>query len=1178
MTKIQQILALMRKLYVELLLVIVILIIMANVAILHSSPIGIVTSCVYIVLVGYLLGNMFFESENHLLIRYAFGVFLGISLVILVGVPLIIFYRLNIYGLAVILLGPQLSLIILARIRKQSLGYKEIKAKKDDAKPYFSKEYVLFLAPVVYALYLLIEARSGWVYGPVWGVISPSIFLAYFFAASVLVGIILYSRTKAISKIALTITFSLLSIMVFAIVLFPGNSGDSAAHMGWAQMIVDNGNLRTYSYSHQLNPWTLYWLLKTKGLALLTAVFAKTLMVDVYWSHTFLTPILWGVFVPLSVYKMAQILALGEKVSLLASFLASCATLFIQWGAKPTANTLGFVSLFVVFYISGSYLQHGNRMKLLVALISVAASGLVHPLTGVMSFVSIFMAFSLRRYEVTRSQGFLKPKLVVAVSFAVCVVAILAVFSMNNIIYLFAPGFVASSYSEEVIALSLAELQNATPWELIFGEFMVYSFEELVLRGLSPFLGILGMVYTLRKTSHGKRVLVLFPLLVFIITLVDYWITQHIMLNVPFSPTRFLPFRDFIATPFAALTIVISASFVRGSSLNKRVKLASDLKRRILNLPVRRIILGLLICLSLSGFSVSSIQMGYSRLRGLHPTQLELEAIRYIDEHAEGRYVVITMPSTATIATAFLGTKNPEKYYVYTKGSGGYLGQNPSVTSMYENMEMYGADTGYFIASSFRTSNFDSVINEASKIFSTYAVFNDEHGEVYIFQYRIPPLPIGPNVMAFYWDAPLGYYIQNNLLRVIFNPTMLTLEVVDYWGDLYERVNLGEVSIGGSTLGNLTAVEYYDPSSESWVEWNENEQISSAAMTDQFRFKLDFRNDSLIGVVERDDPLLNLMWESSRASTMNLEVGDFTRLYIPGLIGGVNSYDTNSREYGFFFTQSLTGGVTLHPRHMYALSTPSLTFNEIVTHSNFNMTKGYASYDLYVENNASVDQWALIEVWLPDVIYAGTFPPLAYSNDEGETWTTVVGSREPITTAEGVRVNWVVSKPRWYGSTESETPEVWRYSNEGIGGFPLLPENFTESGGGQNRLIYCIFLPTGDEALIRLGISVYYVRPLETTYYFSDSSNDSYGLSKIARGLIALYNLGSGEYVGGIMLTDAPTELNVVQDETNRMRSIHITIPEGNVFSLLSSTGVDTTFDQNENQVPDYIESLGLQP
>jgi len=120
-------------------------------------------------------------------------------------------------------------------------------------------------------------------------------------------------------------------------------------------------------------------------------------------------------------------------------------------------------------------------------------------------------------------------------------------------------------------------------------------------------------------------------------------------------------------------------------------------------------------------------------------------------------------------------------------------------------------------------------------------------------------------------------------------------------------------------------------------------------------------------------------------------------------------------------------------------------------------------------------------------------------------------------------------------------------------------------------MIYGFYLPAKDRVLVRIGASVYYFRPLKTSYVFRDSDNYFCGLRNMKEGLIKYYNLGPSEYVGGLTFTGNTTSLIITQDETGKINSMRIAIPSNTIFSLLAAKGVDTTADTDGDGIPDLI-------
>jgi len=1156
----------LKKLKIFLLPIGIGLIVLANTFYLRSSMLGTISIIAYMVLTSFLLGNVFLENEEEGFVRFTLGFFIAFSFIVVVSAPLLIFFKLDFRGLAIILFSPLILPIILTLLRNPKEDTKQEETQERKKAPLFSLTYIVYLILVGYSLYLLIQARSGWVYGTVWSVVSPNFFTTYFLAGVVLVTIILYSSTRATSKLVLIIPYALIAAMIPAIVLYPGVSGDPFDHMGFARVVVEYGNFRVYPFAAKLNPWSLYWLVKEKALPLSTAIFTEILCIDVYWVHSFITPLLWGIFIPIATYKISKLLEIGERTALIASFFAGVYMNFLGWGSRSTGNSFGFIPFLVSFSFSLWYLKSNkNRLLLFLALLTAAASLIAHPMTGIVALIFFFLAINLKTYWTLRPQKPRVAQLFLGVTIFICLFAIPAFFLLNSVVYsVFAPQYA----SEATTRFSLDKLLKTDLWSFIFGEYATYTFKDIIISVLFPALGIVGLAYALKhKTqTQDKKLSMLFVGLAIILLIAIYRILNYAMIDVLFSPRRVWTFQDMLAIPLAVLTMSIAIDYLEGGQKPNPVKLLKFEKWRI-KISWRLVFTAILVGLTFSAFALVSVSESYGRYGGMQLTELEVEAVKYIDQHTTERYVVATMPATTQVGWGFAGMWNPSKYYIYDNN----LGEKPTVKSMFDYMKQYQAGVGYYIALSFRTPSFNKAIADASRIFGLFKILTNEKGSIYIFKYMIPPIPTGPDVdvMAYHWDTPAAYFVQNGLVRIIFNPSTLTLDVTDFFGDLYERLNLNQTLVDGAYVGNFQSIERFDPTQQTWLEWNPDDQISPST---EFRFRINFQNESLIGALQRSVQNIQLAFENAQTATLSVETGDFTRLYIPGLIGGPNSYDVNSRDYGMFYTLSRTPEVVLRPAYKSETSTSVLTFSDIVQHCKLNITDTYLTYEFYVENTAQSDQWASIEIWLPDVIYKGIFMPLRYSLDGGKTWSESVAYGDfprgiPIKTMRENEVNWAFTQV----SKASEAPNIWRTFTKSSGGSPSLPPTFTDSGGAQNRILLSVYLPSGDEALLQVGFATYYSRPLKVTYVFTDSDDIAYGLRNMREGTIKFYGYGTSAYVGGITTTIIPSSLSVTEEETGKIKSILLTISGDTSFSLLSAKGVDTTIDANGDGIPDRI-------
>lgn len=1139
------------KLLFTVLPLIPVLVILVNSATLKSYFVAIPALVIYLFVNGEILGRAFFEDEGAFL-RLSFGLFVFIAVMALMGVLAIVVLQHEAwYWLGMFFAATTTSFLNLSLVRYN----KPFEKASARLRPFFERSYlkviyISYLVPFVLCFLILLSERSGAVLAQpsMWAVMPPLFLRLYFIATAILVGIVLLPG-KVNVKLLLIVLHSIFSLLFLPIILYPGiYYGDEWYDLGRARVVLPVVRLSLESSTLR----ALNSLVKGFSVHVLTPTFAGALNIDMYWIYVLLVPMLWGFFVPLTSYRLAKMIGAGKRTSIFAALFTIPNYYFLAWGKLTMSDSLGLLFIFLLLYLLSRFLSSYKTRILLPIFITLAVTAVTHFLAVVMSVSFVVLAFALKRFERIRLKFSNGAYFFLLLSF------LLSVFLLP--LAIIGRGAALPALGESYF--SLDKILNTSIWKIVLGipEELVAK-QALLYEMIFPVLGLIGLVYASQRKEKFNATLCLFFFLIFGVSLIDHRILGVALVGGLFGSGRMNFFRDAVALPFVALVI---------GSAAKSLFVTATKARSFFRW--KNIAVGALVCIGLSSWVTLMVYDTYEYYTwGLMGTSLEVEAVKYIDDHSEDRYVAFAPGSTELVAWGFIGYPFPQgKQYVGVSAV-------PSLTELYTQMRAADADIAYFIAPLYRlpAKDVDKILNQASRIFGLFKVLSNDLGEVYIFRHDLPPLPRSSDVTAFHWATPPTYYVQNDLMRIIVNPATESFDVRDFWGNLYESIELNNTLIDGTPAGKITAVEYFDDVSNTWVEWIPDLKISPA---DQFQFKLRLENDSLVGLVEKGESSVQLRWESGKAFTLSLEMGAFKRLYIPGLVGGKNSYDVNSREYGFLYTRSLTNNVVLYPAYSTAVSTSYLTYDQISRYCGFELTETNLSYDLYVHNNASGDQWAYIEIWLPDNVYTGRYPPLYYSTDAGQTWVYAVYSAEveaalPIRTIGGADVNWIFTLPRTvarlvYGVEE---PLDWQYFRAASGDSPRLPENFTESGGAQNRMIFGLYLPAGDKALVRLGSSVLKPPPLQTTYQFTDSDNIAYGIRNIKEGLIKLYTSGLSEYVGGLISTNTPSSLAITQNDNDIITSVMVTIPTNTTFFLYSAKDVDTTLDANEDGIPDLI-------
>jgi len=1133
-----------------------ILTIFANTITLRSFPVGFAALIVYLFANGELLGKVFF-GEKERFVRFGFGLFLLIVLIALMGILVLVIFPVEIWYLLGMIFAAVATFLL-----SVAFGYSRSPKESDEVGKFlFSPIYGLYIVFFLFSLYMLLDVRSGWIEGPIWNVIPPIFLQTYFIATALLVGLVLLPGKTNVKLIFISL-HSVFSLSILLLVLYPGIIWyDPWYEMAQARMILEirlnwlPANIPSLGLIRAVNSF-----IRGLGAQVLLATFTEVLNVDMYWIFVFLVPLLWGFFVPLTSYEITRMISGTKRISVFAAFLTTAGLFFLAWGKVSAGGSLSVLFFFLVVYLLTRFLfLHENRAFVLAILVG-ATTATTHVLAGVLVGSVVFLALGLKAYEYEMPKSPRVAGLLLFMSF------VLATFLLPSITIL--RGVLIPQ-----IGTPTWDIQNllaTSVWELFSGvteETLVY---DAVLQNIFPALGLVGIVYVMQRRERFDSTLSLFMSLAFGVAFIDFRILNYAIINNIFGPVRLHVFRDVFALPFVAIVVYSAAN----SLFDTASKVRSSFRWK-------NVLVGMLLCIGLSAWVSGAVYESYEFYTGgLLPTSLEVEALKYIDEHTNSKYIVLAPNRMTAMGLGLLGLPNPEVTFITLGQKKGLVVPypfEPSLPFMFERMRAAGVDVGYYIATSlYGALGLEGRVAEASQVFRLWEVFRNDNGVIYVFDYRIPPVPSidAVNVTAFHWDVPPSYIIQNNLMRITINPNGSSLAVMDFFGDLYERIELDKTLVDGYPIGNLTSLEYFDYTYSEWTNWDSSEEPLPAP---QFQFKLNFENDTLVGLMKGGEPSVDLTWESGRASTLSLQVGDFTRLYVPGLIGGEDSYDTISLEYGFFYTESLTDGVVLQPRYEPNANYSSLTYSEISRDCNFTRTPGKTWYDLYVHNTADVDQWSYVEVWLPDEVYSGS-PPLYFSVDDGATWVFPRYDPEttesiPIITLGGRDVYWIYTIPRYIDYPKYEKPtKYWAYPYEDTERGGELPENYTDSEGAQNRILFGFHLPAGDKILVRLGASTHGIDPLMATYVFKDSEDAIYGLRNLKEGPIKFYNLGRDEYVGGLTFSKLPASLFITEDENRKIVSILITLPSDTTLSLLGEKEIDTTLDTDGDGVPDLLE------
>lgn len=713
-------------------------IIFSNITIFKSSIVGFVSSIIYVYVSSVLCGNIFFRDEVfwH---KIMFGFFVFIVALSFAGAVTLALYRLTTVLILLVLFIITFLLVALDvkiyGFKVVSINTKNVTGVGSENRKVKKRRFILvkenifqslYLAFVVLCFLALVLSRSEETVS-IWAVMHPA-FLPFFFIATLLLLAVLLSKTRTGLKLFFVLVHSLLVHSFLIIVLNLGLQGDVWYTLGWTRDIVNTGQSLSSLFDYVSGGTSFsvfqmfYFVSRKRVLQALVPIFANMFGVDIYWSQVFLTPALWSLFVPFLIYKIVKSLGGRESDAILGAFLSLMMPTLIWWGATTLPDTLGKVFFLLTVYLGLRFLSSHEtslRQTFLVFILPFVAF-LAHFMDGILSFIALFLVLSLKMY---RNTDKMSTKVLLMIITVLCMSFLpLSLFALGEVY----PG---ASYMR--VSFSLEKLYQTDVLSLIFGDYVNYPFSEILPKILVPALGFVGIIYVAIFVPKRRlvRSAMLFLLLMEIVFLMDYRITNYGMLNVPFSAGRIRVYRDLLILPFAAmLGVGLLENFYR-----KLQGLSFHIYRRhFTSLGVISFVL--VSSLITSGFAVLATTNAYTLKPIMNPTPYEVEAIRYIHRTTPEQYVTIADPVFVNLAYGILGG-------VY---SGYYLRQSSLFYAMYIEpsaevlegaMAKTGASVAYFVISIRYQRFFSSIVKSAQEIFETYAVFGD--GKLYVFRY--PP-------------------------------------------------------------------------------------------------------------------------------------------------------------------------------------------------------------------------------------------------------------------------------------------------------------------------------------------------------------------------------------------------------------------------------------------------------
>jgi len=834
------------------------IVLVANSMIVNSPLIGTVASIGFLAFICVAIGEVLYSSEN-LFFKGLFGLATFLLLLAMSGFGLMLVGMFTeILSLVVlVVMGVFFGIIALRREGSHfgNIGESFSVSKSGKGKDLNSYLMILmFLFYVAVAFRFLLLARTNEGGASVWLEISP-LFIPTFAAVSLVLALILFFVPVSDSlKLVLLLVYAFLAHSLFLLVWYPGRYGDPWIHLGAARYTARTGAI--YAYEWLTSQFLIVPFISYRAQYALIVFFERMFSIDIYWVHVISVPLLWSVFVPSLAYKVAQLLTTKENRAfpLLTALSTGLFPSLILWGAVSVPNSLGFIFFFLSAVFLLKWINSGGKWIWFMSLLAVGVTFLAHPQPGLLALGLFFLGNIVHR----SSRRVLK----------------IASLFLTFALYPVALFFYGASFS-------IAGL-------FVFDNFL--SFQSEVMTIFLVF-GFAGLVLGLRgKYLNAKTASILFVF--YIITLFQYYLTKFGMTEAPYGPKRILTVADFLLVPFVTLGLLtlvemLVKAVTRGK---KKVSFGLSSKKVRFNLNSRLIALTL-ICLFVSLQATSALYQAYPQEEAVNdqPSAYMLEAIKFIDSDASGRYVVLCDPIVSALATGFLGID-----YSYGAARGVFgqpewtyptiamyweMTKQPSIGIMQEAMNFRNASVSYFVVWKGHPQ-YESIVERTSEILPLYRSSNStrEKGPVlWIFKY---PLPIikehGPSVKVIFDDGVSTEFVKTNfeyMFETKINSTLTrsghtSYNITEYpvhWTFLDLMVNNASREFDeASDVNKFVYVKGLKPNDVLTVKWRWNRNYPSAVWKED-SFKDGWRtHDVYPGTITpsiiRDGNVLNLSY------------------------------------------------------------------------------------------------------------------------------------------------------------------------------------------------------------------------------------------------------------------------------------------------------------------------------
>ncbi|MDH5689825.1 MAG: hypothetical protein OEY81_00130 [Candidatus Bathyarchaeota archaeon] len=267
---------------------------------------------------------------------------------------------------------------------------------------------VFYLFLVFLCFFSLTIVRTGESLRSPWDIVPPQFFVSFFLAVSSLLIIILFKTRKPKILLVYVVLLIFIPTSIYLLVLKHPAEFGVWSHVAWERHFAEFGRFvsNPSQIEHASSP--IHKQIEYIGHYSLVVIFSRLLQVDPIWINLFLTPFLYSIYVPASVYSLFTFMKPQAKK---LALVASVALVFSQHNiflVVPPDNpeTLAFAFLFlaILFWIKYIRSRKMGPKDFLVPTFLTIATCLIHVFVGVSALIVMVLSIYLSKIKPLGSQ------------------------------------------------------------------------------------------------------------------------------------------------------------------------------------------------------------------------------------------------------------------------------------------------------------------------------------------------------------------------------------------------------------------------------------------------------------------------------------------------------------------------------------------------------------------------------------------------------------------------------------------------------------------------------------------------------------------------------------------------------------------------------------------------------